>query len=413
VGDSSFRVLTLTTLFPNQQQPAHGLFVRERVLALAKLTPLRVVAPVPWFPRLRLFGERYYRYALVPPREHHSGMPVDHPRFPAVPRLCKAADAPLMAAGLLGPMRSLRHEFPFDVIDSHWAYPDGVAAALLARRFRVPLAITVRGDDMNVFLKDFWRKPWIQWSLKRADLVIGLSNELKDIAVAAGVPSSRVAVIPNGINPESFYPIDRKLARAHLGLPASGRFLLSVGRLHTSKGYPILVEALSRLIGKFPDLHAYIVGAPDHEADARPGVHEAAVRSGVLERLHLVGAQDPALLKYWYAAADLFCLPTAREGSANVVLEAMACGLPCVTTPVGGNPDVIADREVGFLAGPDVRSMTEAIAAALSRSWDAERISKHGRRRTWGTVAAECHDRLAAIVHSPCKEQTLGHPEPR
>lgn len=391
------RVLTLTTLFPNKQQPAHGLFVRERILALAQLVSLRVIAPVPWFPRTRLFGERYYRYALVPSQENHEGTLVDHPRFPVIPRLCKAADAPLLAAGLLAHVRRLRGEFPFDVIDCHWAYPDGAAAAILARRLHVPLAITVRGDDVNVFLKEFSRRPWIRWSLGRADLVIALSNELKEIVVASGVSPSKVVVIPNGIKPEDFHPIDRKVARARLGLPANGRMVLSAGRLHRSKGYPILVEALGRLGEGFADVHAYIAGPSDHEADARPDIQEAAVRCGVHDRVHLIGAQDAATMKYWYGAADVFCLPTAREGSANVLLEAMACGIPCITTAVGGNPDVVNSEEVGMLVPPDPESVSRALGLALSRHWDAAKISRHGSHRTWQLVATECRDHLAAI----------------
>lgn len=170
MSDSSLHVLTFTTLFPNQQQPAHGLFVRERILALAKLVALRVVAPMPWFPRVRVLGEQYYRYSQMPSRENHSGTPVDHPRFPAIPKLCKAADGPLLAAGSLAYIRKLRGEFPFDIIDSHWAYPDGAAAAILASRLRVPLAITVRGDDINIFLNEFWRRPWIRLSLGKPTL---------------------------------------------------------------------------------------------------------------------------------------------------------------------------------------------------------------------------------------------------
>jgi glycosyltransferase involved in cell wall biosynthesis len=348
-----------------------------------------------------VLGERYYRYSLVPSRENQCSTPVDHPRFSAIPKLCKAADAPLLAAGSLAYLWKLRGEFPFDVIDSHWAYPDGAAAAILASRLGVPLAITVRGDDINIFLNEFWRRPWIRWALGKADLVIALSKELKDIVAATGVSASKIKVIPNGINPETFYPIDRKVARAHLDLPAEGRFLLSVGRLHQSKGYPILIEAAGRLLGRFPDLHVFIVGSPDHEADARPAIHEAVTRHNILDRVHLVGAQDPAMLKYWYGAADLFCLPTSREGSANVLLEAIACGLPCITTPVGGNPDIINSREVGSLVSPNVESMTEAIAAGLSQSWDTVRISEHGRRRTWQTVAEECRNHLSAILDSP------------
>lgn len=396
---SSPRVLTFTTLFPNQQQPAHGLFVKERILALAKLVELRVVAPVPWFPRVRAFGERYYRYSMVPAREQWGGTAVEHPRFPVIPKLCKTLDGALLAAGSLACLRRMRADFPFDVIDSHWAYPDGAAAAILAGRLRVPLAITVRGDDINIFLKEFWRRPWIRWSLARADLVIALSRGLKDIVVGAGVSPSKVAVIPNGINAEIFHPVDRTQARERLGVPANARVALSVGRLHQSKGYPILVEAAGRLSGRYPDLHVYIVGSPDHEADPRPAIHAAAARHNIAQRVHLVGAQDPAVMKYWYSAADVFCLPTEREGSANVLLEAQACGLPCVTTAVGGNPDVIDSEEVGFLAGPDAESMAQAIAAALSRSWDTARISERGHQRTWHTVAEECRNNLSAILN--------------
>ncbi|MHB8534208.1 MAG: glycosyltransferase family 4 protein [Sulfuricaulis sp.] len=396
--NSSLRVLSFTTLFPNQQQPAHGLFVKERILALARLVDLRVVAPVPWFPRTRIFGERYYRYAMVPLKENCTGTPVEHPRFPVIPRLCKTIDGPLLAAGSRSCLRKIREAFPFDIIDAHWAYPDGVAAAILAGRFRVPLAITVRGDDINIFLKEFWRKPWIRWSLGKADLIIALSRELKDIVVTTGVAPSKVVVIPNGINPEIFHPVDRKLARARLGLPADARIVLSVGRLHRSKGYPVLVEAAARLSGKFPDLHVHIVGSPDHEADARPAIIAAATRGHIAQRVHLIGAQDPGTMKYWYSAADVFCLATSREGSANVLIEAMACGLPCVTTPVGGNPEAVNSTDVGILCAPDVDSMSQALATGLTRQWDRERIAAHGQSRTWQTVAAECRDHLSTVL---------------
>ena len=392
------KVLTFTTLFPNRQQPTHGLFVRERVLALAGLVDLRVVAPVPWFPPTRVFGDRYYRYSQVPSQEEHGGTAVEHPRFAVIPKFFKATDGALLASGALPCVRRLWSRFPFDIIDAHWAYPDGVAAARLAGYLKVPLSITVRGDDINIFMKEAGRGPWIRRSLRKADLVIALSNELKDIVVAAGVPPAKVAVIPNGINADRFQPTDRATARARLGLPEHGRFILSVGRLHESKGYPTLVSAAARLVAAFPDISVYIVGPPDHEADARPAILETAVRHGFEDRLFLVGAQDPSLLRYWYGAADLFCLPTTREGSANVLLEAMACGLPCVTTPVGGNPEAVSSPEVGYLVEANAETMAEALASALTRPWDTARISEHGRRRTWQTVATECQEHFAMAI---------------
>lgn len=161
------RVLTFTSLFPNTQQPLHGLFVQERIKALAQLCDIRVIAPIPWASPLRWLGERYYRYSQVEREEQQGGLAVGHPRFIVIPKVFKAMDALLMAACCLPAVSRLRQTFPFDLIDAHWAYPDGVAAAILAHIVQVPLAITVRGDDINVFSKDFWRRQFIQRALHR------------------------------------------------------------------------------------------------------------------------------------------------------------------------------------------------------------------------------------------------------
>jgi glycosyltransferase involved in cell wall biosynthesis len=326
---------------------------------------------------------------------------VRHPRFFVIPKIFKLSDGLLMAASCLAAVRRLRHTFPFDLIDAHWAYPDGVAAALLARYLRVPMALTVRGDDINILPHQFWHRQCIRWALARAARVIALSAELRQGAIALGVPPANVAVIPNGIDPQRFHPVDRHAARDRLGLPQQERMVLSVGRLHLSKGYPVLVEALARLQEKFPDLCVVIVGAADPEANAQPLIQAVAAQYGVSQRVHLVGAQPPTTLVDWYSAADVFCLPTFREGSANVLLEALACGLPCVTTPVGGNAEVISTPEVGRLVPAEAQAVAEAIAQCLSRTWDRARLAAHIHSRTWTAVAEECYAQLSPLVRLP------------
>ncbi len=393
------RVLTFTSLFPNEQQSLHGVFVGERIKALARLCDVRVVAPVPWAPPIRLLGERYYGYSRIPAEEFHEGLPLKHPRFLVFPKYLKSTDGMLMATSCLRLLRAMQRSLPFDVIDAHWAYPDGFAAAVLANVFRVPLALTVRGDDINVLPQEFLlRRQLIRWALQRASVVIALSNELKERVESLTDGASKTVVIPNGVNSEIFCSGDRSEARRRLGLSPEGRILLSVGRLHNSKGYPLLVEALAQLQKQFPDLSVVIVGESDHEADARPAIDAAAHRLGISEKVKLVGAEPHAVVADWYRAADLFCLPTSREGSANVLLEALSCGLPCVTTPVGGNPDIISTQEVGILVSADVELLARAIGQSLSRRWDRERIAAHVRNRTWGSVARECHENLSRVV---------------
>jgi glycosyltransferase involved in cell wall biosynthesis len=263
----------------------------------------------------------------------------------------------------------------------------------------VPLAITVRGDDVNVFAKERGRAPLIRWALRRADLVIALSHELKTSVVEIAGRATRVEVVPNGVDTNRFRPLEREAARRRLGIPDDARLIVSAGRLHASKGFPVLVEAAGRL--RCPELVVAILGDPDSEADATRAMLAAAESSGLGARLLLPGAQSPDRLAEWYAAADLFALPTSREGSPNVLLEALACGLPCVSTPVGGIPEVLGDPAVGMMTSPTVDAFTAALQTALRTPWNRRAIAEIGSRRTWGRVADECCGLLASIARVP------------
>ncbi|HXX74402.1 MAG TPA: glycosyltransferase family 4 protein [Nitrospiraceae bacterium] len=397
-ADGRLRVLCFTSLFPNSQLPRQGLFVRERVKALSKLCDVRVIAPVPWAPPTQWLGKRYYRYSQIEKIDYQDGLEVKHPRWIGIPKVFKTLDGLLMGMGSLASAVELAQTIKFNIIDAHWAYPDGVAAAILAKVLKLPLAITVRGDDINIFSHQLGRRQLIRWAFKTAGIVIALSEDLKEAVEALDIPASKVVVIPNGVDPNRFYPSDKTASRRRLGLPLEGRILLSVGRLHMSKGHPTLVEALALIRDKFPDLTLYIVGDPDHEADAKHEIEGLTERYGLSGRVHIVKSQPPQVLADWYRAADLFCLATSREGSANVLLEALACGLPCITTPVGGNPMVLCDPELGVLVPQDAHSIANTIVRCLARNWDRDRIVAHAHNRTWRVVAEECYSHLSSIV---------------
>src|SRR5690606_25968817 len=134
----------------------------------------------------------------------------------------------------------------FDLIDAHYYYPDGIAAALLARWFRKPFVVTARGTDLNL-LPDY-RVPrrWIQWAARRAAASITVSEALKQKLVGLGASPDDVHVVRNGVDLELFHPLDRTSTREALGLPA-GRWLASIGNLVPLKGHDIAIQALERL----------------------------------------------------------------------------------------------------------------------------------------------------------------------
>ncbi|RYV50764.1 glycosyltransferase family 4 protein [Pengzhenrongella frigida] len=186
--------------------------------------------------------------------------------------------------------------------------------------------------------------------------------------------AARAVVIGNGVDTGRFRPAtpdERRTARATLcpggALPASATCLLFVGHEFDRKGLPLAVEALA---GTPRSVHLLVVGGtPDLVATARTW----ALAAGVADRVHLVGRLVDPLPAFH--AADVFTLPSAYEANALVVLEALACGLPVIATPVGYAPDVVVDGTNGYLVARDVEelrarftAMVDADLAAMSRA---------------------------------------------
>lgn len=348
----TLRVLTFTSLFPNAEQPRHGLFVAERLrhLCASGRVEATVVAPVPWFPsRSRRFG-RYGAYARVPAREIRDGITVLHPRYPAIPRVGMSVAPALMAAGVRACVSDLAPRV--DVIDAHYFYPDGVAAVALGRKLRKPVVVTARGTDLNVIPDHALPRAQIRRAARDAAGLITVSGALRERLVALGVPRERVQVLRNGVDLARFAPLDRDAIRARLGL--AGPVLLAVGNLVPEKNHALALAALGHLPG------ATLLVAGD--GPLRGALEAQAARLGVAARVRMPGGVTQDALAGYYNAADALLLTSAREGMPNVVLEALACGTPVVATPVGGVPEVIATPEAGRLAK---ESTAEGVADAV------------------------------------------------
>src|ERR1700760_532600 len=187
------RVLVFSTLYPNQAQPNHGIFVENRLrhtLAQGGIEAT-VLAPVPWFPfRHPRFG-RYATYAAVPRLETRHGLAVHHPRYPVIPKIgARFTPAFLYHAA----RRALRQmgDPKFDLIDAHYFYPDGVAAARLAQDLNIPLLITGRGTDLTLIPQSPPERAQIQWAARKASALITVCEDLKERLVELGEPASRI-----------------------------------------------------------------------------------------------------------------------------------------------------------------------------------------------------------------------------
>src|SRR5215475_3548165 len=277
------RVLTLSTVFPNIRQPAFGVFVAERMRRVARHCDVSVVAPVPWFP-----GNDWIRphWAGVPSTEGQDGFRIYHPRVLCVPRYAKWSDGALYAASLVPFLLRLRRRFPFDLIDAHFAYPDGVAAALLGGLLHLPVVITLRGSIVRLRHYPLHR-PQLRWAMRRAARVLAVSQSLKEVAAGLGVPAEHIRVIPNGVDADVFVPRDPADARRALGLPLDRTIILTVGGLNEGKGQHRVVGLLPELVKRFPDLLYIIVGGERPGDSSRSLIEDTAARLGMTDRVRL------------------------------------------------------------------------------------------------------------------------------
>ena len=378
------RILTFSTLYPHRGRPNHGVFVENRLRHLVGTGEVesRVVAPVPWFPsRAERFGEWGLNAQADRVEERH-GIRVSHPRYVIPPRVgMSVAPGSLVVAGALEIRRILATGYDFDLIDAHYIYPDGVAAVALGRLFGKPVVMTARGSDITQYPDYKLPRRMIQWAMLGAGAMISVSSGLKQAMVALGAPQEKVTVLRNGVDLETFKPTDPAPARALW--KTDGPVMLSVGHLIKRKGHDLAIRALSHL----PGWTLAIVG----EGPEREALHRLARELKLDASVVFCGVQPHAALPSFYSAADILVLASSREGWANVLLEAMACGTPVVASNIAGNPEVVRSAAAGEVvaentpdcfaaavrrihAAPPSRSETRAYAEAFD--WNATSLGQ-------------------------------------
>lgn len=385
------RLLTFTTLYPHAGAPNAGIFVENRLrhlIATGEATS-RVLAPAPYVPGLAMRNPEWAKLAGAEPVEQRHGITVEHPTFVALPKGMNVAPWLLYASSVRAVARMLRAGHRFDLLDAHYAYPDGVAAAWLAQRFGLPFTITARGSDVTQLPNYALPRRLIKRAFQRADAIITVSAGLRDAVIGLGIAESNITILRNGVDLEAFHPVDRAAARASLGL--AGPTLLSVGHLIARKGNRLTIEALTHL----PGWRLVLVGSGP---EAGP-LAALAQRLGVADRVRFAGPVPHADLPRYYTAADLLVLASEREGWANVLLESMACGTPVIASPIPGNPEVVQDRAAGLImADRSARGIASAALDLTNEAPDRRATRAYAERFGWDATSQGQLDLFRSIL---------------
>jgi teichuronic acid biosynthesis glycosyltransferase TuaC len=385
------RVAVVTKHFPHSQQRWAGHSAYQTLRVLATQCDLHVFYP-----------EAAYPSFLTPPSSRRApldrswnpdGVAVTYVPFPILPVISRSFNGAVIARRLLPYVRSFRP----DVVLSYFVYPDGYAAVRIARALGIPAVVTAVGSDINR-IPDPLGRMLTHWTLRNADFVTTVSQDLCDKARGLGAEPSRSRTKLNGCDTAVFFPQDRRQARRTLGMDPDAKVIAYVGRLDVRKGLMELIGAVAQLASSHPNLRCYIVGdGPD-----KPALLEAIARHNAATQITIVPACPTAQVAVWITAADLVTLPSYNEGCPNVVVEALAAGRPVVATNVGGIPELVDDTCGRLVPPKNVSALAHALDQVLSQTWnDAAISSKHSR--SWTEVAGELHKVLEDLISPGAK----------
>lgn len=214
-----------------------------------------------------------------------------------------------------------------------------------------------------------------KFCLKRYERVYCVSPDLLDVCQAAGVKERKLVLLENGIDTAEYTRRQSvNEAKAALNIPTHDLHIGAVGRLEPEKAFDLLIRAVHQINTAGVGCRLTVVG----EGHDRPRLEALVAELGLAGRVSLPGWQSD--VKRWFEAMDVFALSSRREGLPNVLLEAMALGVPCVSTNIAGIPRLIADGESGRLVPPDDPPALEAaLREVLTSDATRERFRDRGR----------------------------------
>ncbi|MGO4893906.1 glycosyltransferase family 4 protein [Flavobacterium sp. W21_SRS_FM6] len=373
-------LLTISSLYPNNNDLKHGVFVETRLRHLIKDFPdvkATVIAPVPWFPfSSKKFGE-YAKYAGVVQQETRHDIEIYHPKYLAVPKIGMYLTPIFMQWAITRSLKKLQQQGKkFDLIDGHYFYPDGVAIAKVAEEYNLPFTCTARGTDINLIPQIPKARVMIQAVFKKAAHMMTVCQALKDEMLTIDAAPEKVTVLRNGVDLNLFTSSDesqQQQLKTELGI--SGKLVMSVGWLIERKGHYLVIDAIK-------DLDNTVLAIAGNGPDLTK-LQNQVHKLGLHDKVIFLGALPQPQLNFWFKATDVSVLASSREGWANVLLESMASGTPVVATRVWGTPEVVTSSEAGVLVERTSESIAKGIKDLLDNPPQRQSTRQYAENFDW------------------------------
>jgi glycosyltransferase involved in cell wall biosynthesis len=271
----------------------------------------------------------------------------------------------------------------FDVVET-FTHDSNLLGLTLAWLAQVPVRIATHRGRIEAFPR--WRQVLhgVLLNIGIAHTLIAVSEQTRQQAMEEGIRENRITVIPNGVKPLDTSSVSRAAVRKGLGLNEGDIFLLSIGRLTYQKGHEFLVQAMSKVVTRFPDAKVGICG----DGPLRSKLEEQIIEAGLSRQVRLLGAwEDVAPL---LASAEIFILPSRWEGLSRALMEAMAAGLPVIATQVDGIKDLITDGVNGLLVpSENAEALGDSILQLIDNTEMRKRIGAAGQAHVLQTHSVD------------------------
>ncbi|MDP8236624.1 MAG: glycosyltransferase [Candidatus Erginobacter occultus] len=272
-----------------------------------------------------------------------------------------------------------------DIIHSHGIWPESTGGSLAASRTGTRLIQTVRGGEILVEPSinhgralDSFQEKMIRKTLVLADRVLGVSQAICDKAVELGADTAKVEKVAKGVDLDRFQPdrVSPELCVRYQEMKPP--VVISVGGLTRRKGFDVCLRALGILYDRCLPFSLLVIGEGEEERNLR----NLAESLGIADRVKFLGKVSRDDIPGYYAMSDIFCLAALQDAAPNVVMEAMASGLPIVSTLAGGIPEYVVDGETGFLVPPgDVSALAEKLEPLIVDGSLRRKMGQAGRER--------------------------------
>jgi glycosyltransferase involved in cell wall biosynthesis len=276
------------------------------------------------------------------------------------------------------------------LIAGHWIHRKSIVKAACAGPY----------GDVATSRRTWYGKIKLSQVLKGVDRIVCLTPEIEKEILQAGAPAPKLTSIVNGVDAQRFHPIasveEKKAARAAHELPA-GQWILFAGRMTSQKRPGVLLDAFLRIQNELSDAYLLFLG----DGPAKHSLQDKVRSEGLASRVLFMGNQTN--MESFYHAVDVFALPSAAEGQSNSLLEAMACGLPCITSDQG-SAGLVEEGKTGRLVPLDdpehlaraLRDILQNPALAVSLGLTArEKIQQHYRLEIVAKQYASLYQDLA------------------